>query len=95
MKYLVTAEAQAIWVKRGGKISPNNKTKLTDYPDDISRSTAKALVETKIGKYDAGDLMPNDMKNAYWQAVLSFVSDQSKLNDIVSKLDQVQATAYK
>ena len=95
IKYLTTAEAQAIWVKRGGKISPNNKTNLADYPDDIARSTARALVETKIGKYDAGDLMPNDMKTAYWQAVLSFVSDQTKLNEIVAKLDQVQATAYK
>jgi len=94
LQYLVTAEAQTIWVKRGGKISPNNKTNLSDYPDDISRLTAQSLVQTKIGKYDAGDLMPSDMKNAYWQAILDFVGDQSKLDSILANLDKIQATAY-
>jgi alpha-glucoside transport system substrate-binding protein len=94
LQYLVTAEAQAIWVKRGGKISPNNKTNVADYPDDITRSLAKILVETKIGKYDAGDLMPADMKNAYWGAILDFIKDQSKLDSILTKLDGVQKTAY-
>ena len=94
LQYLVTAEAQTIWVKRGGKISPNNKTSLSDYPDDLSRLTAQTLVQTKIGKYDAGDLMPSDMKNAYWQAILDFVGDQSKLDSILANLDKIQATAY-
>ena len=95
IKYLVTAEAQSIWVKRGGKISPNKKTNLSDYPDSIAKATAQALVATKIAKYDAGDLMPNDMKTAYWKAVLDFVSDQTKIDSILAGLDKVQATAYK
>jgi alpha-glucoside transport system substrate-binding protein len=94
VQYLVTAEAQTIWVKRGGKLSPNNKTSLSDYPDDISRLEAQTIVNTKIGRYDAGDLMPSDMKNAYWQAILDFVSDQSKLDSILTNLDKIQATAY-
>jgi len=57
LKYLVTPEAQAIWVKRGGKLSPNKRTNLSDYPDDLSRSIAQLLTTTKIFKYDAGDLM--------------------------------------
>ena len=34
MKYLVTAEAQDIWVARGGALSPNKNA--TSYPDQIS-----------------------------------------------------------
>ena len=94
LKYLVTPEAQAIWVKRGGKLSPNKRTNLSDYPDDLSRNIAKILTDTKIFKYDAGDLMPNDMKNAYWQAILSFIQDQTKLDSILAGLDKVQSTAY-
>jgi alpha-glucoside transport system substrate-binding protein len=94
LKYLVTAEAQAIWVKKGGKLSPNNKTNPADYPDDLTRSIAKILVDTKILRYDAGDLMPADMKQAYWTAILDFIKDQSKLDAILTRLDGVQKTAY-
>ena len=94
LQYLTTADAQAIWVKRGGKISPNSKVSLDTYPDPLSKSTASILVATKIAEYDAGDLMPTDMKNAYWSAVLQFAQDQSKLNSILANLDSVQAKAY-
>ena len=95
IKYLTTAAAQEIWVKRGGKISPNSKVSLDSYPDALSKSTAQILVATKIGKYDAGDLMPADMKNAYWSAVLKYAGDQNSLNSILANLDKIQATAYK
>jgi len=94
LNYLLTANAQAIWVKRGGKISPNKDVPLSDYPDQLSKDTATALVSTKVAKYDAGDLMPTDMKNAYWSAILDFIKDQSKLDSILANLDQVQSTAY-
>jgi alpha-glucoside transport system substrate-binding protein len=94
LKYLQTPAAQAIWVKRGGKISPNSQVSLDSYPDALSKSTAQILVATKIAKYDAGDLMPADMKNAYWSAVLQFAQDQSKLDSILANLDSIQAKAY-
>jgi alpha-glucoside transport system substrate-binding protein len=94
IQYLTTPAAQEIWVKRGGKISPNNKVSLDSYPDPLSKSTAQILVNTKIGKYDAGDLMPSDMKNAYWGAVLKFAANQSQLDTILADLDKIQAKAY-
>jgi alpha-glucoside transport system substrate-binding protein len=94
IKYLTTADAQAIWVKRGGKISPNNQVPLSDYPDALSKSTAQILVATKIAEYDAGDQMPSDMRNAYWSAVLQFAANQGNLNSILANLDAVQAKAY-
>jgi alpha-glucoside transport system substrate-binding protein len=94
LQYLTTAQAQDIWVKRGGKISPNSQVSLDDYPDPLSKSTAQILVATKIAKYDAGDLMPADMKNAYWAAVLKFAQNQSQLDSILANLDSIQAKAY-
>src|SRR6266851_1726462 len=95
MNYLITADAQTIWVKRGGKISPNKQTSLDTYPDALTKESAQILVGTKIAKYDATDQMPADMRAAAWKAVLDFVSDQSKLDSILKTLDGVQATAYK
>jgi alpha-glucoside transport system substrate-binding protein len=95
LKYLATADAQDIWVKRGGgKIAINKKVPLGDYPDPIAKSIAEIVVNTQIARYDAGDLMPSDMRDAYWSAVLKFVQNQGQLDAILADLDKKQATAY-
>jgi alpha-glucoside transport system substrate-binding protein len=95
IKYLTTPEAQAIWVKRGGKLSPNKSFDPANYPDDITRQVATVMTTAKIFDFDAGDLMPTAMFQAYWGAVLKFVANQNNLDSILQSLDAVQATAYK
>jgi alpha-glucoside transport system substrate-binding protein len=95
IKYLTTPEAQAIWVKRGGKLSPNKTFDPASYPDDTTRQVAAVMTGAKIFDFDAGDLMPTAMFNAYWAAVLKFVANQNNLDAILANLDAVQATAYK
>lgn len=95
IKYLTTAEAQSIWVKRGGALSPNKKVDLNAYPDPLAKRAAEALVGTKIARFDASDLMPEAMNAAFWKATLDYVNDPSKLDSILASLDTVQAGAYK
>jgi len=71
--------AQAIWVKRGGKLSPKQELRPGQLPDDITRQVAQVMTGAKIFAFDAGDLMPDAMKHAYWTAVLDFIRDQTKL----------------
>ncbi len=92
IKYLVTPEAQQIWVSRGGALSGN--TKVTEYPDDVSKRSAEILGSAKIFRFDGGDLMPSAMKAAFFRAMVDFAEDQSKLDSILSSLDDVQASAY-
>ena len=66
MAYLVTAPAQDIWVKIGGALSANKNA--TDYPDDISKRSAELLTNAKIFAFDASDLMPTAMNDAFWKA---------------------------
>jgi len=94
IQYLTTAQAQDIWVKRGGKLAVNKQVPLTDYPDVLSKESAQIIVNTQIAKYDATDNMPADMRSAAWKALLDFVSNQSKLDSILANLDKVQAAAY-
>ena len=94
IKYLTTAQAQDIWVKRGGKLAVNKQVSLDDYPDPLSKLSAQILVNTQIAKYDATDNMPADMKNAAWKGLLKFISNQNDLNTILADLDKTQKTAY-
>jgi alpha-glucoside transport system substrate-binding protein len=95
MKYLASAEAQQIWVKRGGALSANKKVAAADYPDDIARQSAKLITDAKGARFDASDLMPEAMNNAFWKAVLDYVNDPSKLDTILAGLDRVQTDSYR
>ena len=94
MNYLTTAQAQDIWVKRGGKLAVNKNVDLNDYPDPLSKLSAQILVNTQIAKYDATDNMPTDMRNAAWKALLKYISNQGNLDSILADLDKTQSTAY-
>ena len=92
MAYLVTAEAQDIWVKIGGALSANKNA--TGYPDDISKRSAEALLNAKIFVFDASDLMPAAMNSAFWSGVVKYASDPGQLDSILAELDSAQADAY-
>jgi alpha-glucoside transport system substrate-binding protein len=92
MAYLVTPEAQSIWVERGGALSAN--TKVTAYPDDISKRSAEILANAGVFRFDGSDLMPVAMNDAFWKAILDYVKDPSQLDSILANLDTVQTSAY-
>ena len=95
MKYLTTADAQQIWVKRGGALSPNKKVPASAYPDDLAKQSGQILTSAKITRFDASDLMPEAMNNAFWKAILDYVNNPSSLDSILANLDKVQSEAYK
>jgi len=88
MEYLLTPEAQSIWVSRGGALSVN--TQVTNYPDDISSRAAQILTSAERFRFDASDLMPEQMNAAFLQGVVDFVRDPSQLDSILQSLDEVQ-----
>jgi len=95
INYLTTPEAQAIWVKRGGALSPNKQVALSDYPDPLARQSAELLLNAKSVRFDASDLMPEAMNSAFWRAILDFVNQPDNLDAILANLDRVQADAYR
>ena len=57
--YLATPEAAAIWAHQGGYISPNRNLDLNVYPDDITRSLARAVLDAGDEfRFDLSDLQP-------------------------------------
>lgn len=92
MAYLVTAPAQDIWVKIGGALSANKNA--TDYPDQISKRSAALLTNAKIFVFDASDLMPTAMNDAFWSGIVKYVQHPDQLDAILADLDKTQADAY-
>ena len=59
MRYLATPAAAAIWAAAGGFISANLELDLSAYPDDVTRSIARSLLEAGDGfRFDLSDLQP-------------------------------------
>ncbi len=86
MQFLYTAEAQEIWVKKGGKASVNKAVPDSAYPDTVAAATAKQLQSATTFRYSQDDAMPGAMENAYWKATLQFIQSPSSLDSILSNL---------
>jgi alpha-glucoside transport system substrate-binding protein len=92
MKYLVTAQAQDIWVKAGGALSANKNA--TDYPDDISKRSAQILAGAKSFVFDASDSMPTAMNDAFWKAMVNLTNGSKTVDQVLADLDSAQKDAY-
>jgi alpha-glucoside transport system substrate-binding protein len=95
IKYLTTAEAQSVWVKRGGTISPNKQVPLSTYPNTIARQQAQALTGARTIRFDASDLMPEAMNAAFLRATIDYTQTPTNLDTILANLDRVQRDAYR
>jgi alpha-glucoside transport system substrate-binding protein len=94
MQYMSTAEAQSIWVKRGGATSVNKGVDLSLYPNAVAKASAQQLTQATSFRVGADDLMPAAMENAYWKGMLSYIGDASQLNSVLSSLESTAMSAY-
>ncbi|MGO8949328.1 MAG: ABC transporter substrate-binding protein [Ktedonobacterales bacterium] len=94
VKYMATAEAQEIWVERGGFTATNKSVPLSAYPDAVTQASAKMLTSANIYRFGADDLMPPAVEDAFWAAMLSYINDPSSLDSILSSLESTAAQAY-
>jgi len=94
IKYLTSPEAQSIWVARGGKLGANKRVPLDAYPDELARNAGKIIASAQVVRFDASDLMPSAMNDAFWKAILDYVQNPGDLDSILANLDSVQKDAY-
>lgn len=59
LRFLATPEAAAVWAEAGGFLSPNLDLELSTYPDEVSRTIARRLLEAgNAFRFDLSDLQP-------------------------------------
>jgi alpha-glucoside transport system substrate-binding protein len=94
LAYLVSAEAQTLWVKGGGTLSANQQVPPDAYPDEVSRRLGQELAKAPVVRFDASDRMPTELRNAFQQAALRFIANPQDLEKILTSLDRVRTSAY-
>ncbi|HLZ23221.1 MAG TPA: ABC transporter substrate-binding protein [Ktedonobacterales bacterium] len=94
IKYLATAQAQEIWVKRGGFTAVNKSVDLSAYPDPVAQASAKMLTSATTYRFGADDLMPPAVEDAFWKATLSYISNPGSLDSILSSMESTASQAY-
>ncbi|WP_199752744.1 ABC transporter substrate-binding protein [Actinoplanes sp. ATCC 53533] len=92
MRFLATDEAQSIWptVSHGSVFSANRGVDPAIYDNPVSRRIARTLTGQAALCFDASDLMPSAMTNAFYRAVLEFLQSPERLDTILSQLEQVR-----
>jgi alpha-glucoside transport system substrate-binding protein len=92
MTYLAGAQAQRIWpAQQGSSAFSVNHEVLTDgvYKNPVSKRIAQLLTEQPLC-LDASDVMPAEMADAFSRAVLEYLGDPGRLDDILQGLDRVR-----
>jgi alpha-glucoside transport system substrate-binding protein len=92
LTYLVSAPAQEVLVSRGGALSINQR--VSHFPNALVRREAAVLSGANHFRFDASDMMPAALNAAFWQAILDFTADQSRLDDILAHLERLRVQTY-
>lgn len=76
--WMASAEAQEVWVSRGGFTSLNNKVSLDAYPTELDRKVAEQLTDSEaVFRFDADDAMPSGVggdNGAVFTGVINYLS---------------------
>jgi ABC-type glycerol-3-phosphate transport system substrate-binding protein len=93
IKYLAGPEGAEIWAHAGGFASPNSKVPLSSYPDPVSESDAKGLVDATAFVFSLDDLQ-GSWESDMWSDMKNFVANPSASNvSTIEATMQSQATA--
>ncbi len=94
MIWLASADAQRIWAERGGFISPNRNVEPEIYPNPILSQAAEILAEAEAVRFDASDLMPAAVNEAFWSGTLEYIQNPDELEQILQDIEAVAEESY-
>jgi alpha-glucoside transport system substrate-binding protein len=93
-KFLISKEAQEIWVKELGELSSNKNTNPALFTNPITRKAWHILSNATISRYDASDTMPGAVgTGSFWSGVLDFVSG-IPLKKVLETIEDSAKDAY-
>jgi len=95
MKYVVSPEAQEIWIGELGKLSANKRVNPAVYPDDLTRKFAEMLANASTFRFDGSDLMPSAVGGgSFWTGILDYVSG-IPLMEVLQTIETSALDAYR
>jgi alpha-glucoside transport system substrate-binding protein len=98
LEYLTTPEAAQIWAERGGFSSPHKDLDTSVYPDEITQTTAGALAEADVFRFDMSDLQPSAFGGTpgqgMWKHFTDFVQNPDNIDGTAERLEADAARAF-
>jgi alpha-glucoside transport system substrate-binding protein len=89
MTFLVTPEGGAAWAERGGYLSGRTSVEPSYYAES-DRRFAELLLEDRVERFDASDLMLSDLRDVWYEQITEFIASSSHL-DVSPGLDRLTA----
>ncbi len=98
VSYLTTPEAAEIWAERGGFATLNRNIDTSVYPDEITQTTAGALAEAEVFRFDLSDLQPAAFGGTVGQGLFKlfqdFVRNPGNVDAIAQQMEDAAAQAF-
>lgn len=98
IRFLASPQAAAIWAAQGGFVSPNINLDLSVYPDAISRSIARSLLEAGPDfRFDLSDMQPAAFGGTEHRGMLKILQDFLVSRDVTAaaaRLEKAATEAY-
>lgn len=89
MYYISTGRSGETWASKGGALFAHKDQNLDAYSTEIDKELAKILMEAKVFRFDASDLMPGQVgAGSFWNEMVEYVN--GKELDLV--LDDIDAS---
>ena len=95
MNYIASKEFQERFAINGEAPSPNRMVSPSILKNPLTRKAAELLNGAHKIVFDLSDTIPQEEMLAFWKATMDFTEDPDNLNEILQRLDQVQADARK
>ncbi len=99
MTFLASPDAARIWAQAGGFLSPDKSLALSVYPDETTRTIAKALIGAGDSfRFDMSDQSPaafgGTKGEGEWKDLQDFLANPSNVAGAQQKLEADAARAY-
>jgi alpha-glucoside transport system substrate-binding protein len=92
LSHLASAEAQQVWVDRGGFTSVNTQVGLDAYPDAVSRAQAEQLTQAELFRFDLDDAIGGALQQAFFTGVTEYLADPGSLDAILAGIEAARET---
>jgi len=91
LNHIASAEAQQIWVERGGFTSLNSAVSLDSYPSDVARDQAQQLLDAETFRYDMDDSLGGPVQQAIFAGILQYLASPDQLDAILQGVEDARA----
>jgi len=92
LNWLASAEAQQIWVDRGGFTSLNTQVGLDSYPDPVARAQAEQLTQAELFRFDLDDAIGQPLQGVFFAGVTEYLADPGSLDAILAEIEAARET---